>query len=235
MATLGKHISDEQKIKISIARRGIPAWNKGTKGVMSPNSRSFQKGCIPWNKGLKGKIKLSEKTKIKISESHMGLSISNETKGKISESLRGEKHWRWKGGIGSLYEVIRKSWVYRAWRTEIFIRDEYTCQMCGKKGGQLQVDHWPIPFWKLIKDNNINSLEDALKCEKIWDKKVNRTLCIDCHKKTETYGWGSANQKQEIEKLMKLMILHKAITIQMGERGLQPLRAIRKESEPLIN
>lgn len=29
-----------------------PSWNKGTKGVIKPNSGSFTKGQIPWNKGI---------------------------------------------------------------------------------------------------------------------------------------------------------------------------------------
>jgi len=30
---------------------------------------------------------------------------------------------------------------YREWRTAVFERDDYTCQKCGKKGGELRAHH----------------------------------------------------------------------------------------------
>ena len=52
-------------------------------------------------------------------------------------------------------------------------RDDYTCQMCGdKRGGNLQVDH-VIP----------QSLFPELR----FDFGNARTLCKNCHKRTETF------------------------------------------------
>lgn len=42
----GKHLSKETKTKISKSRKGKPAWNRGTKGIMKPNQTSFKKGEI---------------------------------------------------------------------------------------------------------------------------------------------------------------------------------------------
>lgn len=43
---LGKHLSEETKEKISKNKKGTPAWNKGTKGIMKANSTSFKKGQV---------------------------------------------------------------------------------------------------------------------------------------------------------------------------------------------
>src|SRR3989442_14919169 len=36
---------------------------------------------------------------------------------------------------------IRQSAAYRAWRTAVFVRDDFICQHCGKRGGLLNADH----------------------------------------------------------------------------------------------
>lgn len=76
-------------------------------------------------------------------------------------------------GRTSENEKIRKSKAYKNWRVEVFKRDEYCCVMCRKKGGYLHADHIK-PF--------------ALHPELRLDINNGRTLCIECHKKTETFG-----------------------------------------------
>ena len=49
---MAKYCSRECKDKILI---GKSPWNKGTKGIMKPNSGSFKKGLTPWLKGKKHK------------------------------------------------------------------------------------------------------------------------------------------------------------------------------------
>lgn len=46
------------------------------------------KGKIPWNKGKKGLYKLSDETKQKIREVHIGRKLTTQTKQKISDSLK---------------------------------------------------------------------------------------------------------------------------------------------------
>jgi hypothetical protein len=79
----------------------------------------------------------------------------------------GENAPRWKGGLVSEEEQIRKSSAYVKWRRYVFERDNYTCQCCGdNRGGNLQAHHLlnfsDHPELRLVVDNGI-------------------TLCDSCH------------------------------------------------------
>jgi 5-methylcytosine-specific restriction endonuclease McrA len=131
------------------------------------NRTSFKKGEVPWNKGLK---------QWRPSYRH-----SKETKDAIRIANSGERAPNWKGGVTSVNYRIRRSQQYAEWRTQIFERDDYRCQACGarsKKGEriQLEADHIK-PF--------------ALFPNLRFDLSNGRTLCLDCHRKTETWGNGS--------------------------------------------
>jgi hypothetical protein len=82
----------------------------------------------------------------------------------------GEKHWNWKGGISLEANRFRQSSEYKAWRDEVFLRDNWTCVLCKKRGGYLEADH--------IK---LFSKHPELRL----DVNNGRTLCKPCHK-TET-------------------------------------------------
>lgn len=83
-------MTEEGKRRISEALKGrtpknlqqIQGWNKGTKGVMKPNSGSFT------SEGQKGKTHTLE-TKKKISNSHLGMRHSQEIIDKIQKSRKG--------------------------------------------------------------------------------------------------------------------------------------------------
>jgi len=60
------------------------------------------------------------------------------------------------------------------WRTAVFERDDYTCQRCGCRGGRLQAHHI-----KPYKDHP----------ELRHDLTNGETLCVECHKQTDSYGW----------------------------------------------
>lgn len=69
-----------------------------------------------------------------------------------------------------------------AWRKAVFERDNYTCQECGQYGGKLQADHIK-PY--------------CLFPELRTDINNGRTLCLDCHKKTDTYGAKALKYKEK--------------------------------------
>jgi len=66
----------------------------------------------------------------------------------------------------SKIELIRTSSIYQEWRRFVFERDKYTCQCCGKVGGDLQAHHI----------ENFSSNED-----KRFDIENGVTMCISCH------------------------------------------------------
>lgn len=99
----------------------------------------------------------------------------------------GEKAPNWQGGKTEVARGIRTCAHYAQWRLSVFERDKFTCCSCGVSGGDLNADHIK-PFHSILKENNIKSVEQAIECEKLWDVENGRTLCVACHKKTETYG-----------------------------------------------
>lgn len=155
-------------------------------------------GRIPWNKGktkidfpqLKGNStghKQTEDAKKKIGRAARNRIVSKETREKSSNSHRGEKcHW-WKGGKTAVAKLIRVSFKYRQWRSDVFTRDNYTCLFCNVRGGKLEADHIKR-LSDIITEYDIKTQEDIYNCEELWDINNGRTLCIDCHKKTDTYG-----------------------------------------------
>ena len=55
--------------------------------------------------------------------------------------LRGSDNPWWKGGITPESTKARHTIEYKDWRKAIFARDNWTCQDCGKRGGELHVHH----------------------------------------------------------------------------------------------
>ncbi len=86
--------------------------------------------------------------------------------GRLIYGSVGEFHPNWKGGITSQNQVGRNSARYQKWRMSVFERDNYTCQVCGNRGGTLNAHH-------LIKWS-----EDK---RKRYDVDNGMTLCIKCH------------------------------------------------------
>ena len=80
---------------------------------------------------------------------------------------------------------VRHCFKNRQWRSDCFTRDNFTCQNCGVRGGNLEVDHYPKMFSVIFQENNINSLEEALNCEEFWNLNNGRTLCQRCHNRTK--------------------------------------------------
>lgn len=151
-------------------------------------------GTTPWNKGKKmsqEEISRQNQTGLKYGRGW--------NKGMPATWASGEKNNGWKGGITPLHETIRKCPQSRQWRERVFKRDNWTCQNCYQKGGKLHADHIK-PFAIILHENKITSLNKAIKCKKLWDVFNGRTLCIECHKKTNTYG---GKTRTPIEPLVK--------------------------------
>lgn len=62
---------------------------------------------------------------------------------------------------------VRTNKEYKRWRHDVFARDNYTCNVCGKRGGKLNAHH--IKPWAKYKDLR-------------FDVSNGITLCVKCHK-----------------------------------------------------
>mgnify|MGYP001579569362 CR=1 FL=1 len=133
----------------------------------------------------------TEETKRKLSLAVKGFKHTEEVKLRISEKLKGKKpknfgiyfglkginHPNWKGGITPINHKIRASLNFKLWRKAVFERDDYRCIGCGIKSEKgtkviLNADHI-FPFFKFPRLR--------------FDINNGRTLCVDCHKLTDTY------------------------------------------------
>lgn len=112
------------------------------------------KGKPSWNKGKE----LSDAHKKRLSESHNGI-------------MCGPKHPKWKGGVTTFDKLARHKFAQTI-RKDVLKRDNYTCQSCGIRGVDLQVDH--IQPWA-----------EYLELRFCIDNC--RTLCAKCHYKI-TFG-----------------------------------------------
>src|SRR3990167_7887434 len=145
-------------------------------------NNGFKKGNTIWKgrkqtEEAKGKKLTNEhKEKLKKNNSHywLGKELTLEHKRKLSEAQKGEKGSNWQGGKTAIHLKIKNSLEYKLWRKAVFERDNYTCIFCGdNKGGNLEADHIK-PF--------------ALFPELRFAIDNGRTLCRECHRKTNTYG-----------------------------------------------
>lgn len=145
----GKNHTDESKEKMSVANLG----RKHTEEQNKANSDRLKGRSNYW---LKGKP------------------MSEEQKEKLRINVpRGKDSPHWKGGITPENRAIRSSPTFKNWARQVKERDNYTCQECGKVGGELHSDHI-LPFY-----NNP---------ELRFELSNGRTLCIACHRLTDSYG-----------------------------------------------
>jgi 5-methylcytosine-specific restriction endonuclease McrA len=90
---------------------------------------------------------------------------------------RGATHNFFIDGQGDARRSERKSSLgqldYRLWRESVFGRDDWTCVLCGRRGGRLVADH--IKSWRY-------------NPELRFDLDNGRTLCDPCHTRTPNYG-----------------------------------------------
>ncbi len=195
-----RKIGNKLRGRPNLKLRGRTPWNKGEKGLQ-----------VAWNKGKKlEKLSDEQKRKIsisiskyltgkpkpswvkkKISNTLLGRPLSKSTKLKMMGrvpwnknqpfyAIRGAKHWAWDKETKKRHN-LRGRIEYKKWRKLVFERDDYTCQMCGVRGGKLHVDHIK-PF--------VHFPELRL------DVKNGRTLCVKCHRQTNTYLWKAIKKLQ---------------------------------------
>lgn len=109
-------------------------------------------------------------------------------KGQKRPEITGKNHYLWNGRT-PIVEQVRKCLEYRQWRSDVFTRDDFTCQVCGERGGKLHADHIK-QFAFIIAENEIKTIEQALDCSELWNLNNGRTLCVPCHRQIPVYTYG---------------------------------------------
>ncbi len=162
-------------------KKGNKPWNRGLSKSTDERVRKNALSLLGHVVTLETRIKIKKNNRAsdpsvrkKMSESHIGKKLSFTTRKKQSEALRGIKSHLWKGGITPINYLARRSSEYRIWREQVFSRDRYKCVLCGDaKGGNLNADHiLPFAFYPKLR----------------FDINNGRTLCVECHRKTDTFG-----------------------------------------------
>ena len=177
----GKRHTEYSKEQNRQKHLGKIPWNKNINMWKGKEHPRGMKGKTAWNKGIKGVFHHSDLAKEKIRKRLTNIKRSDTTKQKLrfqklgdknpakrpdvrkkmSDAQKGEKSYRWQGGIAQLpYSVDWTKDLKRAIRK----RDRYTCQIC-KKEPAICVHH--------IDYNKMNCKPDNLI-----------TLCFTCHPKT---------------------------------------------------
>lgn len=147
---------------------GRVPWNKGNSEAMSGENSPRWKGGLPdckdCGKQLSTRYSKTGLCKKCFFNSDIGRnhSISHLPD---KEKISGANNWRWKGGITPQDKLERVKFRMRI-RKQVLQRDNYTCQLCGKVGGNLQVDH--IQAWAEYVELRF-SIDNC------------RTLCMSCH------------------------------------------------------
>lgn len=97
---------------------------------------------------------------------------------------KGANNPHWKGGITPINQAIRSSRQHKEWSAAVLQRDNYICQSCNKRGGDLHANHLLdfalYPLFRFIIDNGI-------------------TLCVPCHYLTYKFH-GNQFKTASIEK-----------------------------------
>lgn len=170
--------------------KGQPSYRGMLGKKRSPEAIEKSRQFMLLNNPFKGK-RHTEESKEKMREkrslyrsSTLGKSwtVSDEARENMTASRkRGPEHHMWKGGITTQDKMQRVEFRKKMQR-KVFERDDFTCQICMKKGTDLQVDH--IKKWSDFPELRF----EMSNC---------RTLCMDCHyfitygrKKPEGVTWG---------------------------------------------
>ena len=141
------------KFKRTLKKDKSPRWQGGIreKKCEGCNSTIEWKPKKPYSSFLKQKF------------------CSKECADKNGFRYKKENHPNWKGGTQP-----RDMTKQAKWGKQVFERDNYTCQECGQRGGNLHAHH--------IKGFTENKKDR-------WKLENGQTLCIKCHYKTyKFYG-----------------------------------------------
>ena len=117
----------------------------------------------------------TKETREKMSLSHTGIKVGKRKSAvftelhKLNLSKSHKKRWEGKVKKGKTYLHQNNNREYRAWRSMVFERDDWTCQTCKVRGVYLEAHH--IKSWTMYPELRYE-LSNGL------------TLCKNCHRLT---------------------------------------------------
>jgi len=127
---------------------------------------------VPLKQAIKEAMSKNHRTKNGYTSAFKGKIHTPQRNQLLSEIHSGNRNPNWQGGIYPENLRARRTAEYRNWKMAVLERDGHKCIECGAIE-HLQVDHIKpfalFPELRTILDNG-------------------RTLCADCHRKTETWG-----------------------------------------------
>lgn len=168
----GRKFTEEHKKKIATSNS-------------KPHSEDRKKNI---SKSKKGKTIISDQHREKIRLKFIGLRV-------------GENHPMWKGGISNLRNRLYQSAQYKNWRNLVYLRDNFTCQLCYSQSNRLNCHHI-VTFKEIVDNYNLILYDDFLKCEILWNINNGITLCKNCHNSIKS-------KEKENEKKFKDIIYEK--------------------------
>lgn len=104
------------------------------------------------------------------------------------EKFTGENHWNYDSNKTDEERILERHYPeYNEWRKNVFIRDEYTCQICGTKG-YLNAHHLNAYHWAEDERTDINN---------------GITLCESCHDGFHKIYGRLNNTKEQFEEYLR--------------------------------
>ena len=158
-----KYTKPEERIKAK-NRKAADA----KKGRPNPILKEWRRSHNPW-----AGRKHSRESKAKQSVAKKGKKHNLRQRIAQSARLQGVSVEKWQGFASSETARLKVSSEYKTWRRQVFERDNWTCQKCGKHNGRLHPHH----------------IKPKSRYPKLlFDVSNGVTLCKECHRKTDSYG-----------------------------------------------
>ena len=158
---------------------------KGFKGFKKENKIRLGTHHSGSTKKKMSKTRMKRKRKLGFLNSP-ATRIKMRTTAILQNRISGKKNPNWNGGITKLIHQIRSTYEYRQWRSDVFTRDNYSCQKCIHRDIKLNAHHVKSLSTILI-EYGIKTLEEALNCTEIWNINNGITYCENCHTDTDSY------------------------------------------------
>ena len=148
--------------------------------------------------------------------SRKGYITSEETRKKQSKTLRGKipknlsiinanklgsGNPMWIDGRTPVRRRFRSLSKQRCWIRSVFERDNFICQKCGNKEGELNAHH-KKGFATILNENGIKTYKDFIDCNELWEVNNGITLCKKCHKEFHKRFGNKNNTPEQIEKFL---------------------------------